>query len=85
MLGARLHVGNLSAGTNENDLSNLFNGAGLVMFTTVPKDDRTGNLKNYGFVNMGSPEAGQAAIKSFHGHTLRQSQISVRVAEEKEA
>jgi RNA recognition motif-containing protein len=84
MVGNRLYIGNLSSGTTENDLANLFNGAGLVLFTAVPKDERTGNLKNYGFVSMGSPEAGQAAIKSYHGHTLRQSTISVRVAEDRE-
>lgn len=83
-MGIRLHVGNLSSVTRENDLANLFNRVGLVMSVSIPIDGRTGNARNFGFVDMGSEEAAKAAIKTFDGSVLRDSSITVREAKPNE-
>ncbi len=76
----KLYVGNLGQSTREADLENLFNRVGLVMSVSIPTDDRTGNNRNFGFVNMGTTEGAESAIKTLNGAVLCQRQISVREA-----
>jgi cold-inducible RNA-binding protein len=80
----KLHIGNIANSTREADLENLFNTVGLVMSVQIPRDASTHNAKNFGFVNMGTDSAADAAIKALNGSTLLDRQISVRRAEEKE-
>jgi len=81
-MSLKLHVSNLSNSTRESDLVNAFNNIGLVMSVLIPKDAK-GNPKNYGFVNMGTPEGAQAGIK-LNGTMLGERQIAVREATETE-
>ena len=80
----KLHIGNIANSTREADLENLFNTVGLVMSVQIPRDPGTNNAKNFGYVNMGTEAAADAAIKALNGTTLLDRQISVRQAEAKE-
>lgn len=80
----KLHIGNLGQSTRESDLENLFNRVGLVMSVSIPTDAKTGNRKNFGFVNMGTPDGADAAIKTLNGSVLCERQISVREAQAKD-
>ena len=80
----KLHIGNIANTTREADLENLFNTVGLVMSVQIPRDANGNAAKNSGFVNMGSNDAADAAIKALNGSTLLNRQISVRRAEAKE-
>jgi nucleolin len=76
----KLYVGNLAQVARETDLESLFNRIGLVMAVSIPTDAKTGHHKNFGFVNMGTIEGAEAAIKTLDGSMLCERQISVREA-----
>ena len=44
-MGNRLYVGNLPYDTNEDDLTNLFSGAGTVSSVNVVRDRETGRAQ----------------------------------------
>jgi RNA recognition motif-containing protein len=79
-MNVKLHVGNLSQITREADLANTFMRVGLVMSVSIPLDARTGNARNFGFVDMGTEAGAQAAVTKLNGTMLCESQITVREA-----
>src|SRR5262245_31822762 len=75
----RLFVGNLSYGTTEDQLTDLFSQAGAVESTSIITDRDTGRSKGFGFVEMDS-EAGAKAIEQFNGYELNGRNINVNEA-----
>ena len=76
----KLHVGNLSYNTTEDQLQSLFAQAGTVVSTTVITDRETGRSKGFGFVEMGDESAASAAIAQLNGTELDGRAITVAEA-----
>jgi RNA recognition motif-containing protein len=81
---AKLYVGNLSYGTTEQMLRELFMQAGNVTSVALIKDPGTQRSKGFAFVEMGSQTEASKAINLFNGYTLQERQIAVSVARPRE-
>jgi RNA recognition motif-containing protein len=79
-MDTKLYVGNLSYSTSEDDLRNLFSGAGTVVSVALIKDRDTGRSKGFGFVEMGSQSEAENAIKQFNGATFGERVLKVNIA-----
>lgn len=63
----KLYVGNLSFRVTSEDLQEYFAAAGDVSSANVVFDRETGRSRGFGFVEMGSEDAANAAIAQFNG------------------
>jgi RNA recognition motif-containing protein len=71
-----IYVGNLSYGSTEDSLRNLFEAYGVVDTVSIIIDRQTGRSRGFGFVEMPNDEEARAAIagldnKEFEGRVLR--------------
>ena len=66
----KLYVGGLSWGTNDDALREAFAQAGTVVSAEVKLERDTGRSRGFGFVEMESDEAAQAAIDMRNGKEL---------------
>lgn len=80
----KLYVGNLSYGTTEQMLRELFMQAGNVASVALIKDPGTQRSKGFAFVEMGSQSEAGKAISMFNGYTLQERQMAVSVARPRE-
>ncbi len=62
----KLYVGNLSYEVSEENLSNLFTEFGTIVSANLITDRQSGRSKGFGFVEMETDEAAQAAIDKLH-------------------
>jgi len=76
----RIHVGNLSYETTEQQLRAAFEAYGRVKSVQIIMDRYTGRSKGFGFVEMEDPNEGNAAIEG-----LNQKQLSGRTIRVEEA
>jgi cold-inducible RNA-binding protein len=83
-MAAKLFIGSLSFSVTEDQLKELFAGAGTVVSVNIIVDRDTNQSKGFGFVEMSSDEEAQAAIKSFNGQELEGRSIIVNEAKPKE-
>jgi RNA recognition motif-containing protein len=81
---AKLYVGNLSYGTTEQHLRELFMQAGNVASVALIKEPGTNRSKGFAFVEMSSQSEVQKAISMFNGYTLDERQLAVSVARPRE-
>jgi RNA recognition motif-containing protein len=79
----RLYLGNLPYSITEEELRRLFEQAGVVQEVYLPRDRYTGELRGFGFVEMGSEEAAAKAIQALSGHLLGGRQLIVNEARER--
>src|SRR4029079_15716147 len=63
----KLYVGNLSFRVTSEDLQEYFATAGAVESANVIFDRETGRSRGFGFVEMASEDAANAAIAQFNG------------------
>ena len=63
----KLYVGNLSFRVTSEDLQEYFTAAGEVESANVVFDRETGRSRGFGFVEMASEDAANAAIAQFNG------------------
>ena len=83
-MGNRLYVGNVSFNTNENALQALFaEGGRKVTEVHMVTDRDTGRPRGFAFVEMGSNEDAQAAIKAINGTEVDGRTIQVDEAKER--
>ncbi|HEX9135888.1 MAG TPA: RNA-binding protein [Nitrospirota bacterium] len=80
----RLYVGNISFKATEEDLRDLFAQAGEVSSVKLIKDNATGRLRGFGFVEMASEEDGKKAITMFNGKSFMERSIVVNEAKPQE-
>lgn len=80
----KLYVGNLSYSTRDDDLQQQFAEFGPVTSAQVMMDRDSGRSKGFGFVEMGSSEAAQAAIRGMHGKTVDGRALVVNEARPRE-
>lgn len=80
-MNSKLYVGNLPYNTTEADLRTLFEKAGTVSDVMVIKDRESGRSKGFAFVEMGSQEEAESAIKMFNGYSFNQRELKVDIAQ----
>ena len=78
-----LYVGNLTFNTSTADLESLFAAHGEVSKAQVIADRDSGRSRGFGFVEMATAEAAQAAIDALDGHNVDGRQLTVNVAKER--
>jgi RNA recognition motif-containing protein len=83
-MSQKLYVGNLSFGTSEAQVRDLFAQVGEVDEVTLITDRDTGRTKGFGFVVMNNAEQAQEAIKRFNGYTLDDRALTVNEARPRE-
>ena len=83
-MGNKLYVGNLSYTMRDDDLQQSFAEFGTVTSAKVMMDRDTGRSKGFGFVEMGSDEEAQAAIRGLHGQSVGGRALVVNEARPKE-
>jgi len=76
-MSANLYVGNLSYDTNEDTLRTLFAEFGEIESVNVITDRYTGRPRGFGFVEMATDEAAEAAINGLNGKSVDGREIKV--------
>jgi RNA recognition motif-containing protein len=66
-MNTKLHVANLSYNTTVAKLTELFSQAGHVLSVTRPVDRNTKLVRNFAFVEMGTPVEASQAIQTLNG------------------
>lgn len=79
-MSVKLFVGNLSYNVTSDDLEDLFSPIGEVISSNVVMDRVTGRSRGFGFVEMESAEAAQAAIQQLHDRELEGRNLVVNEA-----
>ena len=77
----KIFVHNLSAITCESHLQDLFGAFGPVVNVQIVKDP-TGQGRGFGFVEMTTQVAAEAAIRGLNMHDLNGRQLSMRFADD---
>lgn len=84
-MGRKLYVGNLSFNVSDSDLQQLFSEHGTIVSAQVIIDRTTGQSKGFGFVEMESDSAAQAAIAALDGKEHGGRALKVNEAKPKES
>ncbi len=79
-MSAKLFVGNLSQETTSTEIRDLFSAVGTVESCQLIEDRETGRPKGFGFVEMNSIEAANAAKEKLNGHELHGQALKVNEA-----
>ena len=69
-MGRKLYVGNLPFTAGEQELQDLFAGAGQVETVNIVRDMATGRARGFAFVEMASDDDAQKAISDLHEHQM---------------
>jgi RNA recognition motif-containing protein len=80
-----LYVGNLPYEVGESELQELFARAGSVESVTVMRDQATGRARGFAFVEMGTDEEAQNAIKQLNASQVGGRSLTVNEARPKAA
>jgi cold-inducible RNA-binding protein len=84
-MARKLYVGNLPFSTSEQDLQDLFAGAGTVDTVNIVRDMATGQARGFAFVEMGSDEDAQKAISMLNDRDFGGRNMTVNEARPKTA
>jgi len=79
-MGQRLYVGNIPFSTTEQDLQELFSGAGQVASVNVVRDMATGRARGFAFVEMASDGDALKAIEQLHDRDFGGRNLTVNEA-----
>ncbi len=79
-----IYVGNLSYGTTDSELQEIFGAFGAVTSANVITDKYSGRSKGFGFVEMEDKAAGEAAIKDLDGKDVGGRNLKVNEARPRE-
>jgi cold-inducible RNA-binding protein len=79
-MGTRLYVGNIPFSTTEQDLQDLFAGAGQVASVNVVRDMATGRARGFAFVEMATDADAQKAIEQLHDRSFGGRNLTVNEA-----
>ena len=80
----KVYVGNLPYDATEDELRELFSGAGTVASASIVMDRETGRSKGFGFVQMGSQAEAEKAASMFNGREFHNRQLKVDLARPRE-
>jgi RNA recognition motif-containing protein len=84
-MSRKLYVGNLPYDVGETQLQELFARAGAVESVTVMRDQATGRARGFAFVEMGSDEEAQTAIRDLNASQVGGRSLTVNEARPKAA
>jgi cold-inducible RNA-binding protein len=84
-MSRKLYVGNLPYELGETELQELFARAGAVESVTVMRDQATGRARGFAFVEMGSDEEAQTAIRELNSSQVGGRSLTVNEARPKTA
>ncbi len=82
-MSTNIYVGNLPFQTSSSDLEALFATHGEVTSAQVISDRDTGRSRGFGFVEMASADAANAAIEALDGHDYDGRRLKVNIARER--
>lgn len=82
-MARKLYVGNLPYTTGEQDLQQLFSGAGTVESVNLMRDMATGRARGFAFVEMASDEDAQNAIATLNNYDFGGRNLTVNEARPK--
>ena len=83
-MGTRLYVGNLPFSADENQIRDLFaQGGRTVSEVKLVTDRDTGRPRGFGFVEMGSNEDADSAIRDLNGFDFGGRALTVNEARER--
>jgi RNA recognition motif-containing protein len=82
-MSCKLFVANFPYSTTDEELSGLFSPHGNVLSVKIATDRETGRSRGFGFVEMGSEQEADNAIRELDGYQLGGRSLAVRVAEER--
>jgi len=83
-MGTRLYVGNLPFSADENQIRDLFSQDGrAVTEVKLVTERETGRPRGFGFVEMGSPQDADGAIRELNGHDFGGRALTVNEAKER--
>ena len=80
----KIYVGNLPFSTSDDDLRELFARHGEVSAASVVMDRETGRSRGFGFVEMDTANAAQAAIAALDGRDMGGRPLRVNEAQSKD-
>ena len=80
----KLYVGNLSWGTDEDELRNAFERFGDVRDVKVITDRDTGRSRGFGFVTFENPDDAQTAMSEMDGAEVDGRPLKVNEARERQ-
>jgi len=76
----RLHIGNLSKSTTQEELNTLFTQAGRVTSVEVIKERKSGESKGFAFVTMSDQSGAEKAVSMFNAYSLGDHELKVSPA-----
>ena len=76
----KLYVGNLPYSVRDDDLQQTFSEFGQVQSAKVMMERDTGRSKGFGFVEMGSADQAEAAIRGMNGQNVGGRDMVVNIA-----
>ncbi len=79
-MGNKIFVGNLSWEATEEELNDLFAGAGQVASVKIITDKFTGQPKGFAFVEMATDAEAQKAIATLNGTMLKDRALTISEA-----
>ncbi len=83
-MGTRLYVGNLPFSADENQIRDLFSQEGrTVSEVKIVTDRETGRPRGFGFVEMGSSQDADGAIRELNGRDFGGRALTVNEAKER--
>ncbi|BCX16775.1 MAG: hypothetical protein KatS3mg117_0457 [Geminicoccaceae bacterium] len=82
-MSRKLFVANFPFTTTVDQLTNLFSAHGEVVYAKIATDRETGKSRGFGFIEMGTPEQAETAIRELDGYQMSGRSIAVRLAEER--
>jgi RNA recognition motif-containing protein len=82
-MSRKLFVANFPFTTTVDQLTNLFSAHGEVVYAKIATDRETGKSRGFGFIEMGTPEQAETAIRELDGYQMNGRSIAVRLAEER--
>lgn len=80
----RLFIGGIPYQTSEQELQDAFAKAGPVVSARIIKERETGRSKGFGFVEMETEEAAEAAIEMWNGKDFDGRELIVNIARAEE-
>ena len=75
-----IYVGNLPFSATAEDIRDLFSAYGTVESVNLITDRETGQLRGFGFVEMGTDQEASAVIEGLHGTDLDGRSLTVNTA-----
>jgi len=79
-MAKNIYVGNMSYDTNQDRLKELFETYGEVVSVNIITDRDTGRPRGFGFVEMATEEAANAAVAALNGQNVDGRELRVNEA-----